>query len=318
LSRPILLGSLLVVLAATLFGTLGWVSREAVATGLSPIAFVAWRALLAAAGLGGVTLMLRARGMAPLPDLRRLEPDRRWALLSAGLAGALLNLAIFVAFQRTTIALALITFYTFPAIVTLAAVRLYGERLSSPRLAALFLSSAGLLLVVLAPTLQTGELVLDALGLGLAFFAALCQAAFILLSARGYSPFSSLHVAAYVIVAAAVVSLLLLALTNDLGSLLSPLDTPQAWIWIVAGGLAGAAVPTTAMLAGLGLIGPTRTAILMTFEPVVGVALAGLLLAERPGLLQLVGGAGVLVAAVVLQITPRVSVEADEAEVRLV
>jgi drug/metabolite transporter, DME family len=318
LSRPILLGSLLVVLAASLFGTLGYVSREAVAAGLPPIAFVAWRALLASAALGVGTLWLSARGRAPLPDLRRLEAGRRWALLAAGLAGALLNVAIFVAFQRTTIALALITFYTFPAIVTLAAVRLYGERLTGTRLAALFLSSAGLLLVVIAPTLQTGELILDALGIALALFAAVCQAAFILLSARGYSPFASLHVATYVVFAAALVSIGLLAITNDLDALLTPLNTPGTWIWIVAGGLIGAAVPTTAMLAGLGLIGPTRTAILMTFEPVVGVALAGLLLAEQPGLLQLAGGAAVLIAAIVLQIGPRVPAEAEEAEVRLV
>lgn len=318
MSRPILLGSLLVVLAAALFGTLGYVSREAVATGLTPIAFVAWRALLAGAALGVGALWLSASGRAPLPDLRRLEPSRRWALLAAGLAGALLNVAIFVAFQRTTIALALITFYTFPAIVTLTAVRLYGERLTATRLAALFLSSAGLLLVVLAPTLQTGELILDALGLALALFAAVCQAAFILLSARGYRPFASLHVATYVIVAAALVSIGLLTVTDDLGSLLVPFSTPQAWVWIALGGLIGAAVPTTAMLAGLGLIGPTRTAILMTFEPVVGVALAGLLLAEQPSLLQLVGGAAVLIAAVVLQLAPRAAVEAEEAEVRLV
>jgi drug/metabolite transporter (DMT)-like permease len=97
-----------------------------------------------------------------------------------------------------------------------------------------------------------------------------------------------------------------------------PLSMPPTWVWIAAGGLIGAAVPTTAMLAGLGLIGPTRTAILMTFEPVVGVALAGLLLAEQPSPLQLVGGAAVLIAAIVLQIAPRASAEAEEAEVRLV
>jgi drug/metabolite transporter, DME family len=307
------------VFAAVLFGMLGYVSRGAVAAGLEPVAFVAWRALLATAVLGAITLWLAWRRGDSLPYLGQLPRRRRWALLAAGLAGATLNVAIFIAFQRTTIALALITFYTFPAMVTLAAVRLYGERLTGTRLAALFLSMSGLLLVVLAPALETGELALDLLGLGLALFAALCQAAFLLLSARGYAPFRSLHVATYVIGMAAVVSLALMVagLGGGAGSLAAAAD-PQTWPWILAGGLAGGALPTVALLAGMRLIGPTRTAILMTFEPVVGVALAGLLLGEQPGPLQLVGGAAVLIAAVVLQISPHAQAEAEEAEVRLV
>ena len=269
--------------------------------------------------LGAVTLLLAWRRGDPLPYLSQLPRGRRWALLGAGLAGAALNIAIFIAFQRTTIALALITFYTFPAMVTLAAIRLYGERLTGMRLAALFLSMSGLLLVVLAPALETGELALDMLGLALALFAALCQAAFILLSARGYAPFRSLHVATYVTGMAVVVSLVLLVggVGGGVDSLAAAAD-PATWPWILAGGLAGAALPTVALLAGMRLIGPTRTAILMTFEPVVGVALAGLLLGEQPGPLQLVGGAAVLIAAVVLQISSNAQPEAEEAEVRLV
>jgi drug/metabolite transporter (DMT)-like permease len=55
----------------------------------------------------------------------------------------------------------------------------------------------------------------------------------------------------------------------------------------------------------MGIIGPSRTAILMTLEPLVGVAIAGLWLGEEPLPLQLVGGAAVLAAAVVLQAGPR-------------
>ncbi|HWH23410.1 MAG TPA: EamA family transporter, partial [Candidatus Limnocylindria bacterium] len=80
----------------------------------------------------------------------------------------------------------------------------------------------------------------------------------------------------------------------------------------LAGGLAGAAVPTTAFIAGIGMIGPARAAILMTFEPVVGVLLAGMLLGEHPSELQLLGGAAVLAAAVVLQSRPPAPVAEEE------
>jgi drug/metabolite transporter (DMT)-like permease len=311
LTRSLLLGSAIVVMAAALFGMLGYVSRGAAELGMGALAFVAWRAGLATAVLLGVGALAVARGGVPFPHPWLLPADRRIALLAICLCGALLNIAIFAAFLRTTIAVALITFYTFPAMVTLAAVRLFGERLDRARLAALLLSSAGLVLVVLAPALETGNLDIDLIGVGLALFAAICQAAFILLSASGFKPMASLHVATYVVAAAVLVSVPMMIVLGELPALLLPLSEAAAWPWILAGGVAGAAIPTTAFLAGIGMIGPSRAAILMTFEPVVGVALAGALLGEQPAPLQLVGGAAVLAAAIVLQVAPRTPIAAE-------
>jgi drug/metabolite transporter (DMT)-like permease len=230
---------------------------------------------------------------------------QRLSLLVACFAGATLNVAMFVAFLRTEVAVVLITFYIFPAIVTLAAVRLYGERLDLARGGALVLALAGLALVLIAPLVQAGRLELDPLGVGLALLAALCQATFLLLSGRGYPPFQPIHVSTYVIAAAALLALPLALFAADPQALTRPFTDPQAWLWLAAGGITGAAIPTTMLLTGMGIIGPSRAAILMTFEPVVGVALAGLLLGEQPVPLQLVGGAAVLAAAVVLQAGPR-------------
>ncbi|MDP8904729.1 MAG: DMT family transporter [Chloroflexota bacterium] len=316
MNRPLLMGSALVVGAAALFGTLGFVSRSADAGGMGALPFVAWRAGLATVSLLAFSVLVGGRRHPRLPSLRLLS--RRQALLlgAACLAGAVLNIAIFAAFLRTTIAVALICFYTFPAIVTLAAVPLYGERLDRAKVTALLLSSAGLLLVVLAPSLVAGELEIDGLGVSLALFAAVCQAAFILVAGRGFAPLPSLHVATYVVAAAVVVSVALIVLAGDLAGLVRPVVDGRLWPWILAGGITGAAIPTTAFLAGIGLIGPSRAAILMTIEPLVGVALAGLLLGETPVPLQLVGGAAVLAAVVMLQASPGAAPE--EADARLV
>lgn len=301
----VLLGSLLVAGAASMFGVLGYVSRMAEAAGIGAFAFVFWRGALATAFLVGLTVLLFARRRMGLPDLRLLSRRQRLALLAACGCGAVLNIAMFMAFLRTEIAVVLITFYIFPAIVTLAAVRLYGERLDLARTGALVLASGGLVLVLLAPLLQTGRLALDPIGVGLALLAALCQAAFLLLAGRGFRPLQPLHVSIYVILAAAVLSLPLAVLAGDPAALVLPLTSLEPWLWLLAGGIVGGAIPTTLLLTGMGIIGPSRAAILMTFEPVVGVALAGLLLGERPGPLQFVGGAAVLVAAAVLQAGPR-------------
>ncbi|HVM29321.1 MAG TPA: DMT family transporter [Candidatus Limnocylindrales bacterium] len=305
MNRPIVFGSLLVAVAASLFGTLGIVSRLADEEGIGAFAFVFWRGALATTLLVGVIAGGLALRRTAFPHPRLVPPRKRALLLVACLAGATLNIAMFVAFLRTEIAVVLIVFYTFPAMVTLAAVRLYGERLDLIRGGALILASAGLALVLLGPALESGRLDIDAIGVGLALLAAVCQAAFILVSARGFAPFHAIHVGTYVIAAAAITALPLALLAGDPAALVQPFVDGAAWPWLLAGGITGAAIPTTLLLTGMRVIGPSRTAILMTFEPVVGVALAGLLLAETPVPLQLAGGAAVLVAAAILQAGPR-------------
>lgn len=269
--------------------------------------FVAWRGIVGTLALllVGVALSARASGTTRYPRLSVLPRDRRTALIVAALCGALLNLAMFAAFLRTEVAIALITFYTFPALVTIAAVPLYGERLDRVRVGALALSSIGLLLVVAAPLLAAESFHLDPVGVGLALFAALCQAAFILISGRGWAPMPNLHVATFVVAGAVALALPLTVVAGELGGLLTPFQQPDAWIWIVLGGVTGAAIPTTAFITGIGLIGPSRAAILMTIEPLVGVTIAALYLGEQPTIVQLVGGAAVLIAAAVLQVAPR-------------
>ncbi len=234
-----------------------------------------------------------------------LSNDRRIALIVAALCGAVLNIAMFAAYLLTTVAIALICFYIYPALVTIAAVPLYGERLDRVRIGALLLSSVGLAVVVLAPLAGATGVVINPLGVGLALLAALCQATFILISGRGYKPMPNLHVSTFIIAVAFALSVPLTILAGQAGELLVPFQQPQAWIWILAGAITGAAIPTVAFITGIGIIGPSRAAILMTIEPLVGVTIAALLLGEQPSLVQIAGGAAVLAGAAILQVAPR-------------
>ena len=303
------LGILLVALGAALFGTLSYIARQAAGAGIEALSFVAWRGFVATTVLLVVTFILgtRARGVSRWPNPFVLGRDRRIALVLAALCGAALNIATFAAFLLTTVAIALICFYTYPAIVTILAVPLYGERLDRVRIGALVLSSTGLVMVVLAPLAGSTDVVLNPLGVALALFAALCQAAFFLISGRGWSPMPNLHVSTFTIAAALFLSLPLTLLAGQGADLLVPFQQPGAWIWILAGAITGAAIPTTAFITGIGLIGPSRAAILMTIEPLVGVSIAAFLLGEEPSVIQIVGGAAVLVAAAILQVWPRTS-----------
>ena len=64
----------------------------------------------------------------------------------------------------------------------------------------------------------------------------------------------------------------------------------------------GAAIPSTAFLAGVRLTGASRGAVLMTLEPVIAVLLAALFLAEAIVPLQVAGGAAVLAGGTILQL----------------
>jgi drug/metabolite transporter (DMT)-like permease len=296
----------LVAGAAAMFGTLSYITRSADALGMSALPFVAWRGAIgtiAVLALGPFVAARSARVDGAAATW--LPASRGRALLVVCALGAFVNIAMFEAFLRTTIAVVLICFYTFPALVTLAAVPLYGERLTPMRAGALALSGAGLLLAVLSPVLASGSSVtLDPIGVSLAIAAALCQASFILISGRGFAPLPTTRFALYVIFAAGAVAFVLAVIGGDLGGLTVPLREPQAWIWVLVGGIWGAAIPTTGFLAGIGLIGPSRAAILMTVEPLVGVTVAALLLGEHPSPLQILGGVGVLAAAIILQLAP--------------
>jgi drug/metabolite transporter (DMT)-like permease len=295
----------LVASAAAMFGTLSYLARSADAVGMSALPFVAWRGAIGTIVVLGLSQLfaLRSSSAAGRASPVWLPTKRGRALLIACVLGAIVNVAMFEGFMRTTIAVVLICFYTYPAIVTLAAVVFYGERVTLVRGAALALSGAGLVILVLSPVLGSG-ITLDPAGVGLAVTAALCQAAFFLIAGRGFEPLSAARTATYAIFAAGALALFLAVIGGDLAGLAVPLRDSAAWLWIIAGGIIGAAIPTTALLVGIGIVGPSRAAVLMTIEPLVGVTVAALLLGEHPIPLQIVGGAAVLVAAIILQLAP--------------
>src|SRR6185503_6287559 len=184
-SRPSsnLLGALLIVVAASSFGVLGPVARYANDAGVSSLTLVTWRA-----GVGAIVVLvflaLRAAGGTRLWKPWRELPRRDLLLMSLSApTNALLNLAMFIAFIRIGIALALLIFYIYPALVALASVIWFGERLDRLRWAALGISMTGVVLLVSG----AGDLgSLDGLGIGLAFIGALAQTFYALAAHHGF------------------------------------------------------------------------------------------------------------------------------------
>lgn len=292
-------GVLVVVLAASLFGMLGTLSRVAYDDGLTPFAWVAWRALIGAAALGLV--IIRRRGVRSSMDgLRAASRSARSWLAVAVAAGAFLNLAIFVAFERTTIALALLAFYTYPAMVAAVSGLLGHERLDVTRRIALLLALGGMVAVV-AGGLEPGAAVtIDVLGVGLALFAAACQTTFVVAS-RHYASIRTEEAMGAILLGSAAIAMVLSAVADGPAALAQPLGDPALLALLAFVGVFAAALPSFMFLSGIRRLGPVRAGILMLFEPVVGVVLAAIALGEGVTLLQVVGGATILLAAALVQ-----------------
>jgi drug/metabolite transporter (DMT)-like permease len=243
------------------------------------------------------------RGSSRLVPLRSLSTRAKLALLSAAAAGTVLNLSMFIAFDRITIALALLGFYTYPAFVAVANVVLGRERMDRTRATALALAIAGMIAVVASQLDPAVGIRLDAIGIGLALSAALCQTVFVLLARDGYPEVPSEQAMTTVLLASGIGALVVAALASGLPALTFPLRTPSVVPLLVFTGIAAAAIPSFGFLTGIRRIGGTRAGILMLFEPVVGVALAAWLLAEPLVPIQALGAVAILGAAVLLQRT---------------
>lgn len=289
----------LIVLAAACFGTLGPLSRFAGDAGVEALTLVTWRAALGALVVSGFVLARLLAGIARPVPLRSLPARDRSFIVAGTVAGAVLNLAAFIAFERITIALTLLVFYLYPAIVALVSVLWFGERLDRLRWTALGVSLAGMGLVV-GGAESLGAI--DPLGIGLAFVAALSQAFFVLAARHGFARIPGPQAAVITMGGAAVLYVLIGAAVGAVGQLGQPLASADALVPVALAGVIGAGIPTLAFIVGIRRLGPSRAAILAMLEPVVGVLLAAWLLAEQPTFVQLIGGALIMAGAILLQL----------------
>jgi drug/metabolite transporter (DMT)-like permease len=288
-------GALLCLGSAAAFGTLGIFGKLASDAGANTASTLLVR--FALAGLVfAVVLLFTGRWAA----LRRLP--RRVVLTGLGLGAfgySLQSALFFAAIDRLDVSMVALILYTYPAFVTLAAIALGRTQPSLRAGVALTVASAGLVLVLLAGGSAGFELV----GALLALAASLTYTTYILVSDNvigEVDPFAL----AFLVLTGASASFAVGGLAT--GSLELGLSG-EAWLWLVAIALISTVVAVSAFFAGLRRVGPSEAAILSTFEPPVTVVLAFLVLGERLTAPQLAGGALVLAAVIVLQLSPRPS-----------
>jgi drug/metabolite transporter (DMT)-like permease len=288
-------GALLCLASGVAFGAMAIFGKLAYEEGVTVGTLLAVRFALAAVLFWA--LVARSSG-----GLARVRAISRGDLLIAFALGAVGYSAqagaYFAALRRLDASLLSLLLYTFPAIVTVAAIALGRERASRRTTAALLLASAGLVLVLAL----RGTGALDPLGTALALTAAVVYSTYLLTSEGVVGRVGPLTLSALVCTGAAA-TLTLVGFTGgdlDLGRV-----SLAGYGWLAAIAVVSTVGAVGLLFAGIRRVGPTAASILSTTEPLVTVLLAFLAFGESLGPVQLVGGAFVLAAAAVLSARSR-------------
>ncbi|WP_306208823.1 DMT family transporter [Actinoplanes sp. RD1] len=286
------MGAVLCLVSAACFGAMAIFGKLAYDAGVPTGTLLLVRFALAAALLG---LVLLAR-----PELRRPGARGRILLTALGLGAvgyALQAGLFFAALQRMDASLLSLILYTYPVLVTVAAVALGRDRLTRRRVVALVAASAGTLLVLLG----AGGITFDPAGALLAFGAAVVYTGYILVADTVVHRVAPVVLSALVMTGAAGAFGARAALTGGIGTGFAP----RGWFWLACIAVVSTVVAMLTFFAGLQRIGPSAAAILSTLEPVVTTALAALVLGESLSAAQLAGGVLVLGSVAVIQSRPR-------------
>jgi len=282
-------GTLLCLASGVAFGAMGVFGKLAYDEGATVGTLLSVRFVLAAALFWALLLAGRAIG-----EVRALGRRDLWIAVGLGVCGYAAQAgSYFAALDRIDASLLSLLVYTFPAMVAAAAIVLGRERFNGRRLTALALALGGIALVVAG----AGAGTLDPLGAALGLAAAVVYSAYILTSEGISSRVRPQVLAALVCTGAALPLTAGAALLGDL----RPGDiTAAGWGWLACLAAISTVASISLFFAGLPRVGPTTASILATFEPLVTVLLAFLVFGETLGLVQILGGALVLSAVLVL------------------
>ena len=286
--------TVLVLVSACCFGSIGVLSTLAINGGARLIDVLFWRYAIA-----GVLLVIVSGGIAAvaLPRRRALE----LALLAGG-GQAAVAFTTLSALKYIPVASLVFLFYTYPTWVAVISAARGVERLTAPRVVALLMSLAGIGLMVGLP----GSGAMNPAGVAFALGGALLYAMYIPMINHFGRGLPAAVTSAYAAGGAALV-LLVVALTQGVPQVTF---TPLAWTAIVALAVICTVLAFIIFLRGLAVIGPVRTAIVSTVEPFWTALLGSLVLGQSIGPRVFIGGSLIALAVVLLQVVGKSRLEA--------
>lgn len=274
-------GILFIIISAISFGAMPVFARIAYEAKADPLTVLFLRFGIAAVVM--FAILLASKTAVPRGRL----------LLELILLGAIAyvgeSLAYFTALTMASPGLVALLLYIYPALVTMLSAIFLKEHLTTMKIVALFLALSGTALTI--QITSGGSFV----GILLGIAAAVDYAIYIVLGSRIVKRSGSIGSTAIIIASTAGVY----AIIAPIHGLSFPVSV-QGWAAILAIALVSTVLAFMTFFAGLTRIGPTTASTLSTFEPIVAVALATIVLGETITPVQALGGVFILVAVVIL------------------
>ncbi len=274
-------GLVLIIISAASFGVMPIFARLAYNAGAEPITVLFLRFTIAAVVMNLIMI------------LRRTAYPRGLVLLELILLGAIAyvgeSLAYFLALKMASAGLVALLLYIYPALVTALSAVFLKEHLTRVKIVALFIALSGTALTL---RISGGG---SLMGILLGIAAAVDYAIYILLGSRIVRRSGSMASTTVIITSTAGVYVGIVAIHGTTYP-----TTSTGWIAIIAIALISTVLAFVTFFAGLKRIGPTTTSTLSTFEPIVAVVLAAIVLGETISPIQILGGILILAAVVLL------------------
>lgn len=275
------LGYLLVLIGATLTGTIGVAGKLIYAYEPSPLTVVTFRAVLAFLFLA-LLLIIFKRNLLRI-DIKDLPYFGFYGFLAITIS----FIFFFYSIKYTTVATATILLYTFPAIVVLFSALILNEKITKYKIIALILTFLGTVLVMQIYNLTQFNLNLKGALFGLG--AALGAASYTILGKKVIKKYNPLTIVFY---AFGFGSLFLLLFRGP--QIILKVDYPTlAWVWILFLALVSTLAGYFLYTKGLQYIEAGKAGITAVWEVVVASVLAFIILGEVLTLPQ--GGGGLLI-----------------------
>ena len=309
------LGVAFALLGAALFATKGIVIKLAMADGIDSLTTLTWRMIVSVpvfvtVGVLGYRRKQRraTAGSAPILDRRTL-----FQALGVGMLGY--YVASFLDFSALTYISAQLDrliLLTYPFFVVLFGVLFFRRKVTALMLVSLVVSYGGILLIFARDFSVEGDNVV--LGSALVFASAVAYAGYQILAKPLIDKLGAQLFTSIAMSGAGPAVIVHFLLTHPVGAL--AINGEGLWL-MLAIGLVSTVAPAYCISAGIGLIGPERTAIIGNISPIVTVTLAVAVLSEAFTPWHAAGTAMVLVGVWLFgrkQKPAKAEVEATEVE----
>lgn len=276
-----LIGVFLVALSAACFGTNAIFARIGYAAGTNPATFLFVRFLIASPVM---LLIMKARGLA-LPRGKLLVS----LTLVGGIGLAGTTLCFYTAIHLAPVNLIIVIAYMYPTVVTLLSTVFLKQPITGYKITALLMTIIGILFTI---GMDSGGYFL---GIILAISAAIFYSLYLIfgsLSIQKAGPFSASTV---IILASTVIFGIVLGFQGSQW----PKNT-LGWAAVIASALISTVLGLIAFFEGLKRIDTANAAIISTFEVVVAVALAIIILGETLTIPKIFGACLVISAVIIL------------------